>query len=317
MLGGMAAPAASPTDLVVRRVRQLEPLLAALAPHEPRTTTAIVELRGLGLHPRRHRVWTVERDGELVAAAFVRHATFDRWYARALVLDPAAAPTVAALIDAGPARSLTGCGTDISPLVDHLRRRLGVYAMPWVVAPYPVSVTDRSEWDPRIRQAGRRDRRALVELYDGFELASDDTRWQVRRSLRTIMRSHRVYVAEQDGRMVGAIMAAGPTDHFVAADGLTVLPEYRSQGLGWTLAARVQRLANEHGVGATAAVAATNPMTFGEANLGRDWWMTVTLRPHRRFRGQTRLRRLYARIGRRGMRTAPVYREIDPAAPPG
>ena len=115
--------------------------------------------------------------------------------------------------------------------------------------------------------------------------------------------------------MVGAIVVSGPTARYYVADALTVLPEQRSRGIGWTLGARVQRMANERGVGITAAIASSNAMSFADANLGPESWAAVGLHAPHRFRGQGQLRRLYGRIGRRVGRARVMLRDGDGPPP--
>lgn len=186
--------------------------------------------------------------------------------------------------------------------------------MPWVVADPPVRLTTLPETDERVRLAQRGDLAALVGLYRGFELASETTVWQVRGTLRRVLRHHHMLVAEEDGRMVGALVVSGPTTRYFVADALTVLPEQRSRGIGWTLGARAQLMANDRGVGITAAIASSNAMSFADADLGPESWAAVGLHAPHRFRGQGKLRRLYGRIGRRVGRARVVLR--DDAGPP-
>ena len=301
---------------VVRRARHAVTLAATLAFHEPRTTAALVDVETSGLRPWGCRAWTVDRDGALAGALVVQRSGFDRWHANAYLADPDAAPILAGLVDRSPAWSVTGPGSDVGPLVEHLARRRGLSAMPWVVADPPVRLTTLSETDERVRLATRHDLAALVELYREFELASETTVWQVRGTLRRLLRDQEVLVAEEAGRMVGAIVVSGPTARYYVADALTVLPEQRSRGIGWTLGARVQRMANERGVGITAAIASSNAMSFADANLGPESWAAVGLHAPHRFRGQGQLRRLYGRIGRRVGRARVMLRDGDgpPAA---
>lgn len=299
---------------VVRRARHTVDLAAALAAHEPRTTAALVDVHASGLRPWRCRAWTVDRDGALAGAVVVQRSGFDRWHANAFLADPGAAPTVARVVDRSPAWSVSGPGSDVGPLLDHLARRRGLSAMPWVVAGPPVRLTTLPETDERVRLAQPGDLAALVGLYRGFELASETTVWQVRGTLRRVLRHHHMLVAEEDGRMVGALVVSGPTTRYFVADALTVLPEQRSRGIGWTLGARAQLMANDRGVGITAAIASSNAMSFADADLGPESWAAVGLHAPHRFRGQGKLRRLYGRIGRRVGRARVVLR--DDAGPP-
>jgi GNAT superfamily N-acetyltransferase len=300
---------------VVRRAWRSAPLIAALERYEPRTTTALVSVLAFGVKPYLIKAWTVERDGELAGAFVLVRATFDRWLGYSLVVDAGAAPHVAAIADRSLAWSVTGSAEDVRPLIEHLSRYRGLSGLPWVVATYPVRVTDRPEHDPRVRPATRRDLRELSRLYAGYELAPDLTRWQLWIALWLFLRSFTIVVAEEDGAMVGAIMLGGPTRSWALGDGLTVDPAARSRGIGWTLVAQVQRLANEHRLGGTGAIAPTNPMNFADADLDGDWWVGAALRPPRRFRGQVRLRRLYRRLGQRPARIGDEYRNVDPARP--
>jgi N-acetylglutamate synthase-like GNAT family acetyltransferase len=298
--------------VTLRRARDLPALLAFLEPFEPRTTSVIADLLADGLGPRQARAWTAEVDRQPAGAVVLHRSGFDRWHARCLVADPAAARPIAALLDRSPAWSVTGPGTDLAPLVGLTRRERAVSSMPWVVAEAPVSVTDRSETDPHVRDATPSDLDALVELYRDFELASETTVWQLRGTLRRILDRRRILVYEHEGRPVGALVVSGPTARYFVADGLTVLPEYRNRGLGWTLAARAQGIANSHDLGVTAAIAATNAMSFTAVDLDPASWAVVALGAPNRFKGQTRLRRLYSRIGRRdSVREAVVLRTAD------
>ncbi len=296
----------------VRQARDLPALLAFLEPFEPRTTSAIADLLADGLGRYRCRAWTIDIEGRPAGAVVLHRSGFDRWHARCFVDDPAAARPIADLLDRSPAWSVTGPGTDLAPLVDLTRRERAVSSMPWVVAEPPVSVTARSETDPHVRYAVPADLDALVELYRDFELASETTVWQLRGTLRRILDRRRILVYEQDRRPVAALVVSGPTARYMVADGLTVLPEHRSRGFGWTLGARAQGLAKLHGVGITAAIAATNAMSFTAVNLGPASWVVISLGAPHRFKGETRLRRLYSRIGpRRTVREAVVLRTDD------
>ena len=121
-----------------------------------------------------------------------------------------------------------GFGADVTPVLAHLdrRRALDVHAVGRRSAA-------RRRHDPARRwRAGclrADDLPALVELYRGYELASEATVWQVRGTLGRLLDRQRILVSEDDGRLVGAVVVSGPTEHWIAVDGLTVLPEHRGK----------------------------------------------------------------------------------------
>ena len=76
-----------------------------------------------------------------------RGECLDRWSASVLLLDAAAAPVLAPVIDRGPASELIGLVGDVEPIVGHLTRARHTIRMPWYVAAPPLP--ESPEWvDP-------------------------------------------------------------------------------------------------------------------------------------------------------------------------
>ena len=117
--------------------RRRRELLALLDPYEPRATPIIVDVEALGVVPWRQRAWVVERDGRPAAIVVLSRAAIDRWFARCVLIDEAAAPSVAAIVDRSSAWIVTGSGLDVGPVHPHLRRARELAGMPWVVVEHP------------------------------------------------------------------------------------------------------------------------------------------------------------------------------------
>jgi ribosomal protein S18 acetylase RimI-like enzyme len=295
----------------VRPVRHRDEVLEWLATHEPRATRAVADLLQHGVRRRRCRCWVVERNGERAAALVVTRVGFDQWLASCLVLDAAAGPLVASLVDVSPAWAVLGSQPDLEPVVGALRRPHDVYVSPWAVVAHPVRIAPPP--DERTRRARRGDLGALVELLDRYELGIELTRWQVRATVRTALRSGRIDVADIGGRVVGALVRAPDGHRFGSVAALTVAPEHRRDGLGWALLGRGQAYLNEHRLGAAIPIAPSNPIVPPPAALSEHRWWVAALDPPQRWRGQARLRSWYARIQPRRSRRAEWFRDLtDP-----
>jgi hypothetical protein len=310
-------------DFLVSRVWRATALVPQLEGAEPRTSLMISELRRSDhLRPWSVRAWTVtDTEGRLAAAVVATRQCFDRWGVTIHVADPNAAAIAATIIDRGPAWWVAGSADDVGPITEHLRRRIGVVAAPWLVSPYPSRIA--GDPDDRTRLAGIDDRDALVELFSSFEFRPASTKWQARSWARRLSSRSIVLVADDPDHtardrkpgLAGAIVVTIATRRYAIVDRLTVVPAHRERGLAWALAARAQSVVNALGLSAAAAIAPSNPMDLGEA-LDRRNWMMVSLRPPVRVRGQNRLRRWYGRVGALEDRPISLYRDPgDPTRP--
>ena len=291
-------------------------------PHEPRATPLIVDVAALGLAPWRQRAWVLERDGRTVAIVVLTRVAIDRWLARCVLIDAAAASAVAALVDASPAVAMAGAGPDVAPVHPHL-------------APGAPSWLGCRGWSSRPRRPGgrarrptttasawpaRRPTRQLRSLYRGYELAIGDTWWQERSAMRTLLRCRTVYVAEDGGRARrrsdgrrsdGPLRGDRPPDRAARPPA----PGRRR----WQLLAPVQRLVTARDVGVTAAIAADQPDGVPTTSCSTpEWWLTVTLSDRDSGSGASvGVRALAARIGAVRRRDAHLRAHDRPdGAPP-
>jgi hypothetical protein len=299
--------------LDVRPVRHASDVVDVLTRYEPRSTQALGEILDRGLPSRTCRAWTVGGSapaGEPAAVVVEARATFDRWHAMVLLLEPSAAAAAAQLVDRGRSWTVHGAATDIGPLVPLLGRRRAVHVRPWVVTSVPNDVTTAPDDGTRI--ATLADLEALVELYSGFEFAGTLTRWQLRPMLRHVLDHHYILVVDdprQPGQLCAALAITTRARRYGVIDLLTVVPDQRRSGWSWALIARAQEIGNGLGQAGVAALADSNPLDLDE-HLGDDHYVAVDLAPPRRFRGHGRLRALYGRI-------QPLSpREAEPAGRP-
>lgn len=292
----------------IHRQRKPDALIEFLEVGEPRTSQALSDVLTYGLGPLRCRAWVVRnpRD-EPCASVVLTRACFDRWCGHAFVDDPGAGSAVARVVDGSPTWSVAGTGTDIRPILPHLRRLRRVSALPWYVAEYPVAIT--GEPDASTRVATHADLDALVELYSAYELTSVSTRWQLRSVVRDWLTRFVVIVGEHDDAIVGAFVLSGRTSRYVVADALTVLPAHRNKGLGWGLLARAQAIVNGMGLSGTSVLAVTNPMSLPPDTLADSVWVTAAMVEPYRFRGEGRIRSLMGGLGRLDRREATIFRD--------
>ncbi len=303
----------------VRRVgHDARRLAAELEVDEPRTTRLVSDL--LIYRDRKwRRAWQVTGPtGELAGALVLARACFDRWTASSYLREPGAAPALARLLDRSIAWNVLGAEADIRPLLPHLRRARRMLVAPWVIVPHPVNDM-LGPPDDHTRLATTLDIDQLVELYSGYEMAWPMTRWQLREYLQQVLDRHVVVVYERDGRLVGAAGIEGRTRRYVTMTDLTVLPDFRRSGIGWELAKRMHEVGRSMAIGGSGAMAASNPMHVDDDRIdwGNENFYNVSLGAPRRFKGQTRLRRLYGRIQPLTPRLATNFRDpSDPALPP-
>lgn len=284
----------------LRRARHAVELLALAEPLEPRTTRLVGELsrRELG---RWCKGWLAEDDtAACVGAVLITRVCLDRWSALPMVLDEAAAPALAALIDHSAAWEVVGAAPDVAPLLPHLRRGgRTVIEMPLVGASTPVDPLEPV--DPRTRPATIDDLDDLVRLYASYELDLVPTRRRLRRFLAEALAHRPLVVAEAGGQIVGAARCDGQSRRFAFWSGLTVLPEHRGERLSWAIAMRAMEVSAAAGLAVQAAIFPSNPWRVADKAAGREEysehaWLEVPLRPPQRFRGHGRLRRLAERM---------------------
>jgi N-acetylglutamate synthase-like GNAT family acetyltransferase len=283
---------------MIRKIRHDAGSVARwLESDEPRTSPLIC---GLLQYPERRnrRAWTVlDRSGATAAVLVMVRQCFDYWTAHVYLADPSAAPAVAGLLDRSPAIAVMGAADDVRPLAELVTRAYDVTVSRWAVVPHPVEGILGPPTD-RTRVATMADLPALVDLYASYEYVQVPTRWQLRGYLLRLLRRHLVIVCEVDASIVGATAFDGQTNSFVVINDMTVLPDYREAGIGWELTKHAQAIAVERGVGASLVLASSNPMSSSDERVewSSDRYYTLPMRRARRFKGQTRLRRLYRRF---------------------
>ena len=309
----------------IERLRRagVDAVATALATDEPRTSVVLCRLRGRWPD----RTWVV-RDavGSIAGVVSLRWLSLDVWTVTVYLADPRAAALAAQLVDRSPARSLTGTAADVDPLLPFLTRARTQMSFPLLVARAPVAgILDDPDGGTRL--ADRHDLAALVELHRCDEIAPVRTAWQLRWYLWRLLRTTTVVVHVEDDRLVGSAVAQRVAGEFLVIDNVFVHPDARRHGVAWELGKRLLAIATEHQVGATGALAPTNPMEFprDRVSYSREEDSThhrlVSLAATRRFRGHGRLRRRYESIQPIASVTADVdlFRDpSDPAAsPPG
>ena len=269
----------------------------------------------LSTRGRERRVVVAEdEDGRIAGVAVTARECLDRWSASVLLLDDAAAPVLAPVIDRGPACELLGLVGDVEPIVGHLTRARHTIRMPWYAAAPPLP--ESPQWvDPpagvAARLATRRDVRAVARVYDGYEFQGPPTRLQLRRQIRRALRRGLpvLVVDGADGEIVAAMRVGLRTRRFVLWTDATVPPEHRRRRLMWVLAEASHSLTKSLGLGYACTTAPSNPVpeeqtarAIADLPVDADTWMTAPLAVRVRFRGQGRLRRLLWAVGGRRRR---------------
>jgi hypothetical protein len=128
-----------------------------------------------------------------------------------------------------------------------------------------------------------------------------------------------VFVCEIDGLLVGAALNDGRTRRYATFSALTVHPDFRRAGIAWELVKRARVVDVGLGVGASGVVSPSNPMHRDHEGVVWDdeHYYAVSMGAPRRFKGQTRLRRLYHRVQPITPRAPTLFRDpADPSRPP-
>jgi hypothetical protein len=288
------------TTTLVRGNRARAELIDVLRAREPETSTALFSVLRPG--PRRHtKVWVTRHEGAIVGLLVSSRYCFDRWSATLFLDDLDFASEMAAVLDRSSVWSVGGPVAGLEAVLPHVRRsrgwvRLWFYAIP-PQPPEPASAGLEGNTAVVVRPASASDLEALVDLY-----AFDEHNGAVsRRRLRGVVRERLQYtvVAEAQGKTVGAL-AAFPTDTYRVFDALVVHPDARGSRIGMALLLRagVDAMVAGHGVCGVRAmsnglrVSHEDALAIGDATV----WAATDLRAPKRFKGQSRLRRLLERL---------------------
>lgn len=319
----------------VRRRSDVAELLSYLGEREPAATPALAPL----LRPRWRRdakAWVVEAvalDGGSgsasgsgsgsaggrgpVGAARSRRVTGayvtvrycrGRWNGVVLLDDPDDRETLAALgavVERSNACSVAGPAAGLRAVVAHVpraRRPMPVWF--YALEPQPVDPALASVglpgWDATVRPARPEDEATLFELYADYELNAGIPRRALRAVVRRRVAAGAVLVAEDQGRVVGAVAAVGDTGGYRIVDSLVVRSEARGRSVGTALFVAATRQAMALGLGVCAHRAPTNGMRVTHEQTTEVAAAVESarcdLRPLRLFPGHRRLRRAFERL---------------------
>lgn len=250
----------------------------------------------------------------------VDRVCLDRWIAYPLLEDPAAGPALAPAVDAGPAWGIEGLARHVGPFVGQVTRAMGepsahmfTSTAPEVLS-HPTSIAAMDDMlgpvDDRTRMGRPDDLRALVDLYAAYEYQRIPTRWRLRGHLKTVLARLPVVVAEQDGRIVGAMRGEAMSGRTLVWDDATVLPEYRGRKLSLAMNRRALDVTIQLGRGSAGTIQPTNPIRMPRdlpewIDFDPDGLVALFQRLSQpvRFRGQNRLRQIAETVeGRRRRR---------------
>lgn len=287
-------------EIEARRATPAE-VLAIARPLLPHTFNVVADLEGTGA-ARRTRQWVLAADGEVRGAVILSERCRGRWEASPILLDSRAAPVAARLIDRSPAWEVGGAAAHMEPIIPWLRRnqrRAPIRTEFYEVTSMPAELPQAS----RCRLARLDDLDALVELYRSYELGRIPTVGRWREYLGRLLVSRPLLVAEVDGRVVGATTCPYRTATHDMWSDLTLLPDFRGQGLGYDLGVAMFRTTLDSGRIFCGVRAPSNPLTHHRLADRDQWavtddvWVQQPLQSPRRFPGHRRLRRLLYRLG--------------------
>jgi len=274
-------------------------LIEWLRGNEPRTTLTLASLIGPAAHERT-KLWAARRDGRIVGCLLSARWCLDRWSGTLLLDDLSCAGELARALDRSNLRTVAGPVEQVEavlPLTKRARRSIRLWF--YSVAPLPPEAAgafDRNR-EVAIRGAAASDLDAVVDVYAHDEHSGGVSR----RRLRSAIRSRLPYmrVAEIGGRVVGALIVP-QTDTYWVLDMLAVHPDWRGNRLGMALILDASVDAVTEGRGVCGVRTMTNGMRLGHDDVvavgDSEPWAVADLRPPKRFRGQTRLRRLVERL---------------------
>ena len=277
----------------VRRVRcrDADELHRRIGALQPRTTPMLGAALIDGLCRRGARADLFEFGDGTLAAVVVRYRwTLGRVMAYPLLLDAAAARSVADFLQRSSVTELAGLDRDTNPLRAHLPRWRGAVATTSASQPPGFVWADPPD---DVRAATQDDLDDLVDAFWRYSPHGYPNKWLLRRRLRRSI-DQLVLVVEAGTPPVpagfGVIDSSTPEYDYWAQ--VVIVPEHRQEGLSWHLVAAGAAHAASRGVGGLVFVADSNPMTLPDDSTADEAWNFVDLSPPRRFRGEVRIRRL-------------------------
>ena len=221
----------------------------------------------------RTRCWAVGDPGRELGLLTVVHVAQSLAVASALVLDPAAAPTLATLLRRSGAVRLVGGADHVDSVARHVAgaqtTALELLARRTVIPPQP-------GWQARTRVAGPDDVPALVALYRRFELEGLAPA-VLERSMAGLVRQQRVVVATDGGEVVAAMRVEARSRHWDLWGGLTVPTEHRGKGLSRVVDARAWAVSVSAGRGMAGVRALTNHVPHEQAGITAHAWHEVRI----------------------------------------
>ncbi|QXC63561.1 GNAT family N-acetyltransferase [Aquihabitans sp. G128] len=288
--------------LSARVVDDLADLGALAGRHDP----AAILISGAVAEPAlagRVRAWAVGPPGEELGVAAAIEVTPGRWTASVLCLDPRAAPVLARVLVASPARWLSGTAAHVEPVLAQWPGSTAL-RLPLRSSNHE-EVVRFPEHDPRIRPAGPGDVAALVRLYGSSDLELLGP--ALGEAVERLVADHRVVLAEVGGELVGAIRCELRSPRYDWWSGLWVAPEHRRTGLATALHRRAGEVSVALGRRAVGAAAPSNHMV-PRHQPAEDVWLEAAVPappPSWRARARRKARRTWRRTGGRRVLRSP------------
>jgi GNAT superfamily N-acetyltransferase len=266
---------------VVQRVAA-DDLWAHLEAREPRATPLLGASRSALRTRWSGRAELVVRGDEVIGALLT-----ERWLGLhrvgyPILLDVAAAPVLAELIDRLGVTNLAGFDEDVLPLEPLLDRWSG--AADYTAATLPPGF----RWGPpppTTRVATPDDIDDLTTIMWHHAAHGFPSRRQLRRRLRRAI-DELVVVTVADDRIVGFAARDSSTHRYHHWAHIVVEPEHRRTGRSWDLVAAAAAAASEAGTGLIGFGAASNPMPVPTDALMRSTWHAISLSPPDRWPGE-------------------------------